>query len=280
VGAYHVRTLSRKVGSPAAVALKALGVEVIQGELSDPVAVRAALSGAEAVFLVTQFWEHFDMEREFKEGAAFIDELAATPSVKKFVFSTLEDVTAVTGGAITSVHHFDGKGRLTAYVKAKGVPAVFVHMAAYLENWVGNLKPRPGADGTLVVTLPDMSGKPYNVVSVAETGKFVRPIFDNYESYVGKTIPLVSDLSPLEDQLAAIGAVLGRKVVYNPVPNAVFAGFGFPGAADLAGMFAFYRDGPIDRDPTTARALFPGASNTAAWAAANRAALSKAWGLE
>jgi uncharacterized protein YbjT (DUF2867 family) len=279
-GDYHVRTLSRNPDSAAAQALAATGVEVLRGDISDAAAARAGLAGAEVVFLVTQFWEHFDMEREFREGKVFIDELAATPSVKKFVFSTLEDVAAATGGKITGVHHFDGKGKLTAYVKERGIRAVFIHMAAYMENPLGFFVPRPDAEGALLLTLPDMGGKPYNHVSVNDTGAVVAALLAHYDEYVGKIVPVVAELATMEDICATISRHIGRTVKYNPVPNAVFAGFGFPGAADLADMFAFYRDGPCDRDPATTLKLHPAALTGDAWVASNKAKLLKAWGLD
>lgn len=58
-----------------------------------------------------------------------------------------------------------------------------------------------------------------------------------YSQLVNKEVPLVSDLLPFEDVCATFSRVIGRAVKYNPVPADVFAGFGFPGAADLADMF-------------------------------------------
>lgn len=275
---YHVRTLSRNPDKDAAKALAAKGVEVIKGDLTDIPAVTEALKGVDSVFLVTQFWEHFDKDREVAEAKPFIDAVAAA-GVKHFVFSTLEHVSKVTGGRITKVKHFDGKGEITEYIQSKGIPCVFVYLAAYFENFLGFFKPNPAGDGTFALTLPDMGEKTCNFVSPADLGPAVANIFKHWDAYVGKHIPIVSENIKTGDLIVIFADVIGKPVKFNPVPYEVFAGFGFPGAEDLAEMFRFYADGPIDRDPTTFLALNPSAKKAREWAEAHKDGLLKAWGF-
>jgi uncharacterized protein YbjT (DUF2867 family) len=75
-GSYKVRGLTRRPGSPAAKEIAELGAEVVEGDLSNPTAVRAALSGCDGAFCVTNYWEHF--EREFEHGRNFVDALTAS----------------------------------------------------------------------------------------------------------------------------------------------------------------------------------------------------------
>jgi uncharacterized protein YbjT (DUF2867 family) len=157
----------------------------------------------QVVFLVTDFWRDMNVAREEAEGKAFVDAVAATPSVKKFVFSALEDVTKATGGKLTKVAHFDGKGHIEEYIRSKGLPAVFVLVAAYMENWIGFFPPRKDEQGNYAVTLPDMGDAPYNQVSVAEMGGFVAAILKHWDEYVGKDVPLVSDLRPMREVRAS-----------------------------------------------------------------------------
>ena len=84
--------------------------------------------------------------------------------MKKLVFSALEDVTKATNGRLTRVAHFDGKGHLEAYIKEQGIPAVFVLLAAYMQNWLGFFKPKKDEAGEWAITLPDMGDSPYNQV--------------------------------------------------------------------------------------------------------------------
>src|SRR4051794_3929282 len=63
-GRFDVRVLTRKPDSPAAQQLRALGAEIVQGDLDDRASLQRALEGVYGVFGVTNFWEHFAKERE------------------------------------------------------------------------------------------------------------------------------------------------------------------------------------------------------------------------
>lgn len=114
-------------------------------------------------------------------------------------------------------------------------------------------------------------------MAIEDAGAFVAPIFEAYDRWVGKHIPIVADLRPIEEQLADVSTVLGRTIVYKPVPASVFAGFGFPGANDLAAMFEFYAHPTCDRSPDLARQLNPSATTLREWAIKHKAELEKAW---
>ena len=69
-GSYSVRCLTRRPHSTAAREIADLGGELVEGDLSDPASLRAALRGCDGAFCVTNYWEHF--EREFEHGRNFI----------------------------------------------------------------------------------------------------------------------------------------------------------------------------------------------------------------
>ena len=62
----------------------------------------------------------------------------------------------------------------------------------------------------------------------------VAGIFEHWDAYVGKDVPVVGDLRPMRETFQILSRAVGVPVKYAPVPYTVFAGFGFPGAADLA----------------------------------------------
>lgn len=174
--------------------------------------------------------------------------------------------------------HFDGKGRVTDYAKTvPGLHAVYVMLAAYLENFTTFFVPRAGPDGALAITLPDMGAAPCNFVAVEETGHFVAAILRNWAAHEGKEIPLVSEQVGTGAAIAAISEAVGIPVKFNGVPCAVFASFPFPAAEDLAEMFRFYAEGPCDRSTKTALELYPAASGVKAWATAHKDAIVAAW---
>jgi hypothetical protein len=65
---------------------------------------------------------------------------------------------------------------------------------------------------------------------------------------------------------------LGKKVVYNHIPREVFAGFGFPGADDLANMFEFNRLYIPNRaaDLAESRRLYPAMQWFETWIEAHK----------
>lgn len=54
---FQLQGMTRKPDSPAAQALKAKGVTLIQGDLDDAASLKAALAGAWGVFAVQNTWE-------------------------------------------------------------------------------------------------------------------------------------------------------------------------------------------------------------------------------
>ena len=104
-GKYNVRCLSRNTTSDKARALRQAGGELVAGDLGDRASLKAAMRGCDVVFGVTNFWEHFEGERQ--HGANLVDAVAET-KVPRFVFSTLPSAKSITGGKIT-VPHLDIK---------------------------------------------------------------------------------------------------------------------------------------------------------------------------
>ena len=148
---FDVRALTRKPDSPAAQALRDLGAEIVQGDLDDIESLSAALEGCYGVFGVTNFWEHFDKEKE--QGRHLVEAVAAA-NVKHFVFSTLPPIANATNGALRSPH-FDLKAEHEDYARSLGIPATFVHVPFYFENFLYFFPPRPADDGAYAQDVAD-----------------------------------------------------------------------------------------------------------------------------
>lgn len=101
------------------------------------------------------------------------------------------------------------------------------------------------------------------------------------DKYKGKSVYVAGDNIPVADIMAEISKATGKPFKYVPVSREAYAGFGFPGADDLAAMFDYYKREPEfckHRDvdgPMGSKALFPGVQSVAVWAEANKEALSK-----
>ncbi|HEX7829385.1 MAG TPA: NmrA/HSCARG family protein [Thermoanaerobaculia bacterium] len=235
-GKFNVRVITRKPDSDSANALRALGAEVVQGDLDDPASLTAALEGVYGVFGVTNFWEHFD--REEIHGRNLVNAVAAS-NVKHFIFSTLPPIAKETNGALKSPH-FDLKAEHEELARTLGIPSTFVHVPFYYENFLAFFPPKPAGDGSYAFGFPQ-GDTPLAAISVEDVGKLVAPMFEQPETYIGKTVKLAGDEIPASEYAAAMSRATGKDVKYAYIPRETFAAFGFPGAEDLADMFEYYR---------------------------------------
>src|SRR5512132_2691597 len=107
-GQFNVRALTRNPGKH-----RALADEVVEADLDRPETLKAAFAAAHGVFLVTNFWEQGT--DEFKQATAAV-RAAKEAGVQHFVWSTLPDVEAISGGTL-HVPHFTGKAKIDRIVR-------------------------------------------------------------------------------------------------------------------------------------------------------------------
>jgi uncharacterized protein YbjT (DUF2867 family) len=272
-GKFNVRVITRKPDSDSANALRALGAEVVKGDLDDPASLTAALDGVYGVFGVTNFWEHFDKEEV--QGRNLVNAVAQA-NVKHFIFSTLPSIVKETNGALKSPH-FDLKAEHEALARTLGIPSTFVHVPFYFENFLAFFPPRPAGDGTYQFGFPQ-GDTPLAAISVEDVGKLIAPMFEQPETYIGQTVKLAGDEIPPQQYADAMSRATGKEVKYAYVPRETFAAFGFPGAEDLADMFEYYRLHIPSRanDLNVCRAIAPDVQNFETWMSRNAETLRSA----
>ncbi|MBL8173619.1 MAG: NmrA/HSCARG family protein [Bryobacterales bacterium] len=269
-GRFQVRALTRQPDSEAAARLRSSGAEVVGGSMADASSLRAAMEGCQGVFGVTNFWEAF--EKEYELGKNLMDAVSAC-GIAHFVFSSLPHAYAMSGGEL-KVPHFDIKAKLADYGVKLRLAMTQVQVAFYYENFLSYFPPRQQQDGSYGFGFPqgetNLAG-----VSVADVGGVVASVFADRERFLDRTVGIVGEDMPAAEYARALSKVLHRTVVYQHIPREVFAGFGFPGADDLANMFDFNRRFILSRqaDMEESRRLFPGMQRFASWAEANRKAI-------
>lgn len=265
-GVFNVRALTRKTDSPAANALREAGAEIVKGDLDDPASLAAALEGVYGVFGVTNFWEHF--EHEEVQGRNLVEAVAAA-NVKHFVFSTLPPVAKATNGELKSPH-FDIKAGHEELARKLGIPSTFIHVPFYFENFLYFFPPKPAGDGTYQFGFPQ-GDTPLAAMSAADVGLIVAPLFEQPEKWIGQTLKLAGDEIPAAAYAEAMSRATGADVRYAYIPRETFAACGFPGAADLADMFEYYRLHIPSRvkDIETCRGIAPEVQNFETWISKN-----------
>ena len=266
-GRYRVRCLTRKPQSERAADLRRAGAEVVQGDLEDVPSLKAALTGCYGVFGVTNYWEAF--EREYLQGKNLADAVAAS-GVDHFIFSSLPSVTRITHGQL-DVPHVEIKAKIEEYSRGLGLPATYVHVAFYYENFLTYFPPRRLDDGSFVFAFPQ-GETPLAAVAVEDTGGVVTALFDQGAEYKGHVVGVAGDEQPCQGYAATMSRVTGERIAYQDMPRDAFAAPGFPGAEDLANMFDFFRRFVPSRraEIEESRMLYPGMRTFETWLAENQ----------
>ncbi|KAJ7468728.1 NmrA-like family-domain-containing protein [Mycena latifolia] len=178
---YRIRGFTRDITKAASEALIKQGVEMIAISLvvDNVEEVNRVFAGVNYAFLVTNYWEHVNMEKEVSEGKMLID-AAKAAGVERLVWSGLVSPLKISSGKYTNVNHFDGKAEVTEYARQSGVPFVNVQAGLYATNFLGNptmLAKQP--DGTFAIA---WAVKPTTVIPIIDAandyGLFVRRVFE------------------------------------------------------------------------------------------------------
>jgi uncharacterized protein YbjT (DUF2867 family) len=281
-GGFTARAVTRKTDSDKAKELARLGAEVVAGDLDDQATLERAFRGAHGVFGVTNFWEHFSPERELAQATA-IARAAKAVAAKHVIWSTLEDTRRwvplsdnrmPTLKGKYKVAHFDAKGEADNVFRQLVPNTTCLLTSFYWENLIYfGAGPRPGPDGTLLLTYP-MGDKKLPGIAVEDIGKCAYAIFKRGQEFIGKTVGIAGEHLTGAQMAAALTRALGREVRYNPVPPEVYRSFDFPGADDMGNMFQFKHDFQEvfcgARDPAFARSLNPELQTFEQWLAINK----------
>lgn len=148
---YRVRGLTRNPSSEKAQQLATQGIEIVQAELNDVNSLKAAFTGANLIFTVTQYWEPFfrpdcrekaaaqgiscrryAYDVEYQQGKNMADAAATVVDSLEpngFLVSTLSHAGDCSKGAFKEAYHFDSKADVfPKYVNEK-YPALAAKMS-------------------------------------------------------------------------------------------------------------------------------------------------------
>jgi uncharacterized protein YbjT (DUF2867 family) len=231
-GKFRVRALTR---NPAKH--RELADEVIEADLNRPETLRAAFEGAHGVFLVTNFWEQGT--DELKQATTAV-RAAKNAGVKHFIWSTLPDVEAISGGKF-HVPHFTGKAKVDRIVKEAGFAYhTFVIAPFFYQNVIGALAPQRQEDGTLGWALPlDPTVRTIHMGDIAELGYIVAGAFAHADQVGhGEYLPLIGDFMSFNEIVGTLNRQ-GHKFSFKQVPKEDFVTF-FPGATEVAETFSYF----------------------------------------
>ena len=230
---FKVRALSRNPSKHPDLA-----DEVVNADLDRPETLKTAFEGAHGAFLVTNFWEKGT--DELKQATAAI-RAAKDAGVKHFVWSTLPNVEAISGGKF-HVPHFTSKAKVDPIVQDAGFANhTFVIAPFFYQNLAGAMAPQKQADGSIGWALPlNPSVRCIHMGDISELGAIVAGAFAHPDQAGhGEYLPLVGDFMSFNEIVDVLNRQ-GHNFSFTQVPADVFATL-FPGAAEIAAMFSYFQ---------------------------------------
>jgi uncharacterized protein YbjT (DUF2867 family) len=243
---WKLRALTRDVNKPAAQELKALGAEIVPGDLDNRSELDEAFKDAYGVFSVQNFWlPNVGFEGEIRQGKNVAD-AARAAGVKHLVYSSVGAAHRGMGQK-----HFESKWQIEQYIQSLDLPYTILRPVAFMENY--NWSRAYILSGTFTGNglRPE---KGHQIIAVEDIAVFAALVFADPETYVGKTLELAGD-ELTEPQLAeTFSRVIGR-----PVTLAAPSG-GWAGASEeeMQAAFNFFNGEGYDADIQALRKLHPG----------------------
>ncbi|KAI8649649.1 NmrA domain-containing protein [Fusarium keratoplasticum] len=225
---FRIRGITRDPAKPASQKLAERGVELAT---VCPSHCRHELQGLPHQglvwiahrFSVTNYWESMNADTEIAQGKNVAD-AAKEVGVSHIIFSSLLNVTEVTGGRLTHVPHFDGKAKIEQYIRSTGVPSTFVLPGYFMSNYIQMLRKEEDGSYTLAYPVGDKAKFPL-FDAASDTGKFVKPALKDPQSFNGKHILAATDYYTPERVLSEFEEVTGKKTKYVQVSAEQYKSF-------------------------------------------------------
>ena len=238
---WQVRAVTRNARSQAALRLAELGCEIAEADLNTPATLFEALQGSYGLFAVTNFWDRATRMGEFEQGRNLVHAAKET-GIQHFIWSTLPDYQALSGGKYT-VPHFTSKAQVDTEVKTAGFRHhTFVEAPFYFQNFLTIHAPRKTPDGRELWRYPaDKDKCRFPCGDIKELGKIVAAALNQPENAGnGQYLALASDYLSWQNLVDILNAQ-GHKLEFVQVSAEEYDGF-FPSAREFRHMMAFWEE--------------------------------------
>jgi uncharacterized protein YbjT (DUF2867 family) len=209
---YRLRAMTRKASGEKAQALRAKGMEVVEGNLDDAASLARALEGAWGVYGVQNTWEA-GVEGEETQGKR-LAEAAKKAGVVHYVYASVASAHRKTG-----IPHFDNKARIEDTVRAQGFPSwTVIRPVFFMENL---LSPwfKPGIDGGSLAFGMEPTTR-LQMIAVEDIGKYGALAFERHAEMNGVGLDIAGDAKTGPEAAEVLSRVTGRPISFVRVPIA------------------------------------------------------------
>ena len=209
----QVRALVRDPAKAAAWSTK--GVELVQGDWADPLAITRALDGVVAAYLMMPPIQ--TPSRDFREAKAIIasytQALATSAPPKLVALSSMGSEKSSGLGLITATH------LLEQALGKEPFPVAFVRAGSFFENYLFGLQAAQG--GTLPIFYAPTDRK-LPMIATEDIGAEIANLLTS--EWSGKRFIELGSMVSADDLAAAMGQALGRDVKAQAIPRQAWAG--------------------------------------------------------
>ncbi|KAH8657679.1 hypothetical protein BX600DRAFT_551982 [Xylariales sp. PMI_506] len=231
---WHVRCITRKPLSEAAVALEKLGAQVVQADLSDADSLASAFADANAIFLNTDFWETYRpllasgvapetcsqtaFEKEVSNGKNAVIAAATIPTLERFVYSALPSVRDATGGKYNRSFHPESKASIVKFIETENPDLAkkmsIIYPGAYTTNRLlsPTFDPRSGQYISMTPCSPEATMAILD--PIAATGLFVRALIEDEKPGVRLLAYNNDSFLSIKRIIALWSEVVGKEAQY------------------------------------------------------------------
>ena len=112
---------------------------------------------------------------------------AVAADAKLLIWSSLPNVTEMTGGQLTGVANFDSKAEVERYIRGLDITSVFYLASFYMQDMETSSAPKKNPTTGAIeyrVSHPPETGVPF--VDIKDTGKFLEPVLLSQETEPSK----------------------------------------------------------------------------------------------
>jgi uncharacterized protein YbjT (DUF2867 family) len=224
--------------------------------MEEPGSLAPVFEGAYGVFSV-QNPMISGFEGEIRQGKN-VAEAARQAGVRHLVYASTG-----TGEKGTGIPSWESKLVIEDHMKALGLPLTVLRPKAFLELMTGKQFFPPVA---VWHVMPKLMGSSTRIgwIGADDLGFIAAMAFAEPDRFIGEELHLASDVRSIDELRGLYREVMGRNPPRFPMPAWLFARFGDAGK-DLPVMWRWLRDGTIDWDTETTRAIHPAALDARAW---------------
>ncbi|HIK17024.1 MAG TPA: NmrA family NAD(P)-binding protein [Leptolyngbyaceae cyanobacterium M33_DOE_097] len=245
-----LRAITRKIdlNRPAHADLQQAGVELVEADLDDVEALKAAFDGVDRVYCHAFAGDHAKPEPQELSRAEQLAKIAQSFNIQHFVYNSA-------GGAErhSGIPHIEQKYKIEQILNQTGLPTTMLRACLFMEEfWKPYTRPSI-LKGTFPFSV--QRDKPLHLITTKDLGRVAAYVMQHPTNYLGRAIELAGDVLTPTQMAEAFSHAQGRPVVHQEIPPWIFL---LLFRKSLYDLIQWYRKHGYEADVEQLNVEFPG----------------------